>query len=307
MDAPGGPMLGSLRRIVASFRRPDGPALSDVPEVGDEAPERPRVGAGRPRVVLFLRHIGCAIGEAMLKDLRDASAAHPDVEFLAVTHGDSEAATDWCRDIGVGTVEVENTLDGSSSTQWCQDVEDSDIRLFVDPDRELYAEWGLGLGGANHLLDPRVFWRRLEVRFSHGAYNRVPSGSRWQRAGMFAVDGDGIVRAVHVADFAGDRPDIGVATTFLAGEGATEAASSVFDDHEAGWVVGESDAASSEEGEAVETPTSVITRVTDRDGSRGLPADREDLTPAAVPVGRSPETAEADGDERTRVRTDGGR
>ena len=296
-------MLESVRQIVRSFGRPDGPELAEVPEVGDEAPARPRLGSGGPRVVLFLRHVGCAIGEAMLKDLREASRQHTEVEFLAITHGDPGMATDWCRDIGVGTVQVENTLDEGSSTQWCMDVEDSDIRLFVDPDRELYAEWGLGLGGANHLLDPRVLWRRLTVRFSHGAYNRVPSGSRWQRAGMFAVDGDGIVRAVHVADFAGDRPDIGVATTFLAGEGTTEAASSVFDDHETGWVVGEGAEASSE---AVGTPTPAITRVGDGAESRELPADRADLTPAAVPVDRSPEPAEAEDDERTRVRTDGG-
>ena len=298
-------MLESVRQIVRSFGRPDGPELAEVPEVGSQAPARPRLGSGRPRVVLFLRHIGCAIGEAMLKDLRAASRQHPEVEFLAITHGDPEMATDWCRDIGIGTVEVENTLDDGTSTQWCMDVEDSDIRLFVDPDRELYAEWGLGLGGANHLLDPRVLWRRLKVRFTHGAYNRVPSGSRWQRAGMFAVDADGIVRAVHVADFAGDRPDIGVATTFLAGEGTTEAASAVFDDYETGWVVGETDGAEDGATEGHEAPTPAITRVSDTDTPRGLPADRDDLTAAVVPIDRSAEPPTA-GDDRTRLRTDGG-
>lgn len=317
-------MIRSLWSRAVSFRRPDGPELDDVPEVGSDAPERPRVGSGRPRVVLFLRHIGCAFGETMLKDLREVSREHPEMEFIAVTHGDPEAATNWCRQLGIGTVEVERVTGETTSVEWCQDVEDSDIRVFVDPERETYAEWGLGLGGANHLLDPRVLWNLLKVHLG-GSRDRESSGSRWQRAGMFAIDGEGVVRAVHTADYAGDMPDVEVATTFLAGETASEDADAVFDDYERGWVVGEAGAAEAE-GEAVEAdaepatpdispvsetesvePTPAITRISESDAEHSeLPAADEDLTPAAVPVDRSAETAGADADDRTRVRTDGG-
>ena len=297
-------MMRSLWRRVTSFRRPDGPALDEVPEVGSVAPERPRVGSGRPRVVLFLRHIGCAFGESMLKDLREASREHPEMEFVAVTHGDPEAATNWCRQLGIGTVEIERVTGEPTSVEWCQDIEHADVRVFVDPEREVYAEWGLGLGGANHLLDPRVLWSVAKVHLG-GSRDRVSSGSRWQRAGMFTVDADGFVRAVHTADYAGDMPDIEVATTFLAGSSNTAAAEAVLDEFERGWVVGETDAEAREATE--ETAEVTVDEPSEADESaRPVPAGHADLTPAVVRVDHETEVAsEPDAEERPRIRMGG--
>lgn len=220
-------MLRSLWKRVASFRRPDGPTPGEAPEVGDVAPERPRMGAGEPRVLLFLRHVGCAFGERMLADIREAAQAFPDVQFIAIAHGEPEAATAWCEELGFTRVHVENAGQAGTADEWCRDPEADNLRMFVDENRELYADWGLGLGGIDHLLNPRVAASKLRARLD-GYVDREPSGTRWQQAGMFAVDPDGTVRARHVAAYAGDLPDIEVAATFLDTEPVQTAAETSF-------------------------------------------------------------------------------
>jgi hypothetical protein len=41
-----------------------------------------------------------------------------------------------------------------------------------------------------------------------GIRNRHPDGTRWQRAGTFAVDESGTVRWCHLPAYAGDTPDL---------------------------------------------------------------------------------------------------
>jgi hypothetical protein len=207
-------MVRSLWQRLASFRRPDGPAVGEPPAVGEAAPTRPRLAAGEPRVVLFLRHTGCAFGEHMLEEFRATAREHPDVQFVAITHGDPDAATAWCESLGLERVTVSNAAAEDAVDQWCRDPEADNLRVLVDEDRELYAEWGLGLGGLRHLLRPTVV-RNLLRALRSGAKDRTPSGTRWQRAGMFGVDPDGTVRTRYIADYAGDLPDIEVAPSFL--------------------------------------------------------------------------------------------
>lgn len=200
-----------LVRKVRSFRRPAQRDLAPVPSVGDPAPTRPRVAGGKPRVIVFLRHIGCAFGEATLDRLEAAARAHPEVEFLAITHGREEIATDWCEEIGLGTIKLEGAGD---SIEWCHDVTETGIRVFVDPDRTLYAEWGLGRAGWLHLLHPRVTIGSIRAMLA-GFRDRTTSGNRWQQSGMFAVDAGGTVRSAHVARTADDLPNIEIALSFL--------------------------------------------------------------------------------------------
>jgi hypothetical protein len=54
-----------------------------------------------------------------------------------------------------------------------------------------------------------------------GIRNRHPHGTRWQRAGTFAVDTDGIVRWRHVPEHAGELPDLEAAAAALAKPPAT--------------------------------------------------------------------------------------
>lgn len=300
-------MFRSLWKRLASFRRPDGPALAEPPAVGDPAPERPRLGAGEPRVVLFLRHTGCAFGEHMLTEFRETARATPDVQFVAITHGDPEAATGWCEELGLDRVAVHNPDAEDAVDRWCRGTDAGNLRVIVDEERELYAEWGLGLGGLRHLLRPTVVRNLLRARRA-GAKDRTPSGTRWQRAGMFGVDPDGTVRTRYIADYAGDLPDIRVAPTFL--DRASETTASLRN-------VTEDDATAEGATEPAPEPRSVATD-TVAATTRVPPAPRVVAgEPAAAvrSVGSSeaaPNEAEADADtdaderHRQRLRTDGG-
>ena len=77
-----------------TFVRPDRPRFVPLPEIGRPAPPLPGASPalGRPRVVAFLRHVGCPFAELTMKTLDAASGRHPEVQFLAVSQG-TPAAT----------------------------------------------------------------------------------------------------------------------------------------------------------------------------------------------------------------------
>ena len=167
---------------------------SAPPEPGEPARELPEPGLpeGRPAVVAFLRHTGCPFAEYTAAALRDAAAAHPEVEWVAVSHASTEATASW-RD-AIGGL--------------------PDIRLLVDPERIHYATWGLGRTGIGHFMGRRSLSDVARLA-REGIRNRHPDGTRWQRAGTFAVDESGTVRWRHLASYAGDMPDLGAAAAAL--------------------------------------------------------------------------------------------
>ena len=59
-----------------TFVRPDRPRFVPLPEIGERAPDLPGAPAalGRPRIVAFLRHVGCPFAELTMKTLDQASA-----------------------------------------------------------------------------------------------------------------------------------------------------------------------------------------------------------------------------------------
>jgi hypothetical protein len=72
--------------------------------------------------------------------------------------------------------------------------------MIVDDQRALYAAWGLGASSIAHVLDPRAMYGALQTGRQDGIWNRpTQSGSRWQTAGSFAVDGSGVVRWAQVS------------------------------------------------------------------------------------------------------------
>lgn len=80
--------------------------------------------------------------------------------------------------------------------------------MVVDPERELYAQWGLGISTFTHVLNLSSMFAAWKLGREHGIWNRpTESGSRWQTAGSFAVDGKGVVRWARVAEGAGDVLD----------------------------------------------------------------------------------------------------
>jgi hypothetical protein len=167
---------------------------SAPPEPGEPARELPEPGLpeDRPAVVAFLRHTGCPFAEATARALRDAAAAEPDVEWVAVSHAPAEATARWRDAIG--------GLPG--------------ISVLVDPERIHYATWGLGRTSLGHFMGRRSLGDVARLA-REGIRNRHPDGTRWQAAGTFAVDEDGIVRWRHVPGYAGDLPDFGEALAAL--------------------------------------------------------------------------------------------
>ncbi len=122
------------------------------------------------------------------------SAKHPDVRFVAVSHSSREATERWVIQVG---------------GQWEADV-------VVDEGRDIYAAWGLGTSNAWHMLHPVSLLAGFQLARNDGIWNRpTESGTRWQTSGAFAVDKDGVVRWLHVAQMASDVPDLEAAVNAI--------------------------------------------------------------------------------------------
>jgi hypothetical protein len=177
-----------------TFVRPAPQALSPIPHVGGSAPDSAafRLAPPQPYIVAFLRHVGCPFAEATMRHLGSVSLAHHEVAFIAVSHAHEPATTAWCGIVG-----------GAGRVQ-----------LVTDTDRSLYAAWGLGLTSLGHFVGARslISVARLATQ---GIHNRHPVGTRWQQAGTFAIDQQGIVRWRHIPTHAGDLPDLEQATAAL--------------------------------------------------------------------------------------------
>jgi hypothetical protein len=136
-------------------------------------------------VVAFLRHAGCPFAEQTMRMLRTAAAGSPEVLWVAVSHAVPDATDRWAASLG-----------GSGS-----------VELVSDPSRRVYAAWGLGRTSLGHFLGRRSL-AAVAAAAREGIRNTHPSGTRWQSAGTFAVDRDGIVRWVHIPEHAGELPDL---------------------------------------------------------------------------------------------------
>lgn len=165
-------------------------ATSPVPEVGAKAPSTSKLpmpnANGKPTIVTFLRHCGCPFAEKTFQDLRNYANKNKDVNFVAISHSDEQATEKWV--IAVGG-------------EW-------DTKVIVDQEREIYAQWGLGVSSAWHVLNPWSMYSAYKLGKQQGIWNKpTESGSRWQTSGSFAVDAEGVVRWSKVAKAADDIPD----------------------------------------------------------------------------------------------------
>jgi hypothetical protein len=125
--------------------------------------------------------------------LRAAAAGSPDVHWVAISHAPADATERWAGAVG-----------GSGA-----------VDLASDPSRRFYAAWGLGRTTLGHFLGRRSLAAVGDLA-RQGVRNRHPHGTRWQSAGTFALDGEGIVRWRHVPEHAGDLPDLELALRALA-------------------------------------------------------------------------------------------
>jgi len=188
----------TFQQELTSWRSPKAIKTSDPPAVGSQAPSTPKLSFpakdGKPTVITFLRHCGCPFAEKTFQQLINASNKHPEINFIAVSHSDQEATDKWLVSVG---------------GQW-------EINVIVDYDRELYAQWGLGVSSAWHVLNPWSMYSVYTLGKKEGIWNKpTESGSRWQTSGSFAVDKDGVVRWVKVAKAADEIPDFAEAMKSL--------------------------------------------------------------------------------------------
>ncbi|HEX4671441.1 MAG TPA: AhpC/TSA family protein [Solirubrobacteraceae bacterium] len=169
-------------------------AVASPPALGDLAPELPvSLEPGRSAVVAFLRHTGCPFSEATLRALRDAAAASPEVQWVAISHAPADATDRWCRGVG-----------GSAGVQ-----------IVSDQSRWSYAAWGLGQTRITHFLGRRSLGAVTRLA-RQGIRNTHPTGTRWQSAGTFAIDRERIVRWRHLPEHAGDLPELDAARVAVA-------------------------------------------------------------------------------------------
>ncbi|HVS27909.1 MAG TPA: AhpC/TSA family protein [Solirubrobacteraceae bacterium] len=174
---------------LATFLRPPAITPAPLPAPGDPAPQLAGTPAdGRPRVVAFLRHTGCPFAEATMRELRDQAALAPDIDWIAVTHSSADVSSRWCDRVG-----------GAGA-----------VRIVSDEQRRAHAAWGLGRSTLGHFLGARSLAAVLrEAR--RGIRNSHADGTRWQRAGTFAVDAAGTLRWRHLPVHAGELPDLAAA------------------------------------------------------------------------------------------------
>ncbi|KAJ7180925.1 hypothetical protein C8R46DRAFT_985991 [Mycena filopes] len=168
----------TLGQELRSFWPPAGNDPQPAPAIGVKAPSSDRLlipsADGRPIVITFLRHCGCPFAEKTFKAIRAAAEHHPHIRFIAVSHSEQGATDRWV-----------DALGGSENS----------LEIVVDTDRKIFAQWGLGVSSFGHFMSPVGMWAAYRLGKEEGIWNRpTESGNRWQMAGSFAVDEEGILR-----------------------------------------------------------------------------------------------------------------
>ncbi|RMZ73002.1 defects in morphology 1 [Pyrenophora seminiperda CCB06] len=175
-----------------SWMPPPAVQTVETPAVGQQAPATSKLIVparnGKPTIVTFLRHCGCPFAEKTYLSLRAIAPAHPDVDFIAVAHSDQESTDRW----------LASLPNPSKNTQ-------PNLQIVVDAEREAYAAWGLGNSSLWHILGSILGLSKLKE--DGISVRSTESGSRWQTAGNFAVDGQGVVTWSRKDERADDMPD----------------------------------------------------------------------------------------------------
>lgn len=120
-----------------------------------------------------------------MKEMSKLAEQHADIAWIAVSHAPLEATDRWCAAVGASHL----------------------VRLVIDEERSTYGAWGLGRSSLSHFAGRRSLAAVAKLA-RQGIRNRHPAGSRWQRAGTFAVDASGNVAWRHLPRHAGDLPDL---------------------------------------------------------------------------------------------------
>lgn len=84
------------------------------------------------------------------------------------------------------------------------------VQVVVDEDREIYANWGLGISTTWHLLNPWTEIARQKLGKQEGNWGRKvdPSGNRWVVGGSWATDEMGTIKWGGASKSADEIPDL---------------------------------------------------------------------------------------------------
>jgi hypothetical protein len=174
------------------FAPRDSQTIPDPPQINSKAPSTPKIplSSSTPTIIAFLRHCGCPFAEKTFLNLRETARAHRSTTFLAVSHSSQSATETWLASLPQAGSEPDN------------------LRVVVDEEREVYRAWGLGVSNYGHVLSIGGLSAVWRLGREEGIWNRpTESGSRWQTAGWFGVDGGGVVRWGRKAEGSEEIPD----------------------------------------------------------------------------------------------------
>ena len=134
------------------------------------------------------------VAEKTYRALRSTAMENSQIRFVAISHSDEPSTAHWIEALG----------------------NPERVEIVVDPEREIYAAWGLGVSSFWHVLSPSSLYSVYRLGKEDGIWNKpTESGTRWQTSGCFAVDENGIVRWSRPAKSADDAPDFGEAVQTL--------------------------------------------------------------------------------------------
>ncbi|KAI0023233.1 hypothetical protein F4780DRAFT_730487 [Xylariomycetidae sp. FL0641] len=180
----------SFAQELESFKTPTAKEIKPIPGIGMPAPFNGNLELpdDRPTIIVFLRHCGCPFAEKTFKYLTTLSSRHAkQAHFVAVSHSSAEATERWVVSVG---------------GNW-------NVSVVIDEQRDLYAQFGLGVSNTWHVLSPLTLYKTLQLGKSENIWNRpTESGNRWQTSGAFAVDEKGIVRWRKIARSADEVFDL---------------------------------------------------------------------------------------------------
>jgi len=166
--------------------------LAPPPVINVQAPTSAKLrvpaGDGRPSVVVFLRHCGCPFAEKTFLETRRLANKHPNIHFIAVSHCTPASTTKWLSQLGGA---------------WAVDI-------VIDVEREIYAQWGLGISNTWYLMNPWTQIARNKLGKEDGVWAREcgEEGNRWQVGGAWVTDAMGMMRWGGPAKTADEIPNL---------------------------------------------------------------------------------------------------
>lgn len=139
--------------------------------------------AGRPVVVVFVRHFGCVFCREQVNQLKKyvPEIRARGAEMVIVGSGNEASAGAFREDLAL------------------------DVPILVDPDLVSYRTAGLRRDLRAALSPKRV--RNAWRAFKDGYRPRPLQGDPWQQGGVFVIGAGGDVLFSHVSEVPGDHPD----------------------------------------------------------------------------------------------------